>query len=259
MKKYGFPYMGSKRKLAEKIVSILPPAENFYDLFAGGCAITHCAMEQGDIFGNKWKNFIANDIQGTTKLFAGAIAGKYKNESRWISREDFKRLKDSDPYVRWIWSFGNSGSDYMFGKDIEELKKLAHFYLFENGYDGTPKKRTELVKRFKEEMKKDGRFELQRLEQLERLQQLEQDYRTVPIKENSIIYCDPPYKDTCGYSIDFDHDEFWNWVREQNVPVFVSEYQAPEDMKIVLSIERTSLLSSKSRVKKIENVYWNGL
>lgn len=45
MKKlYGVPYQGSKNSIAEKIINIIPSAENFYDLFAGGCAITHCAM-----------------------------------------------------------------------------------------------------------------------------------------------------------------------------------------------------------------------
>ena len=33
---YGLPYMGSKNKIAEDIISLFPAAENFYDLFAGG-------------------------------------------------------------------------------------------------------------------------------------------------------------------------------------------------------------------------------
>lgn len=37
---YGLPYMGSKNKIAEWILSYLPKAENLYDLFCGGCAIT---------------------------------------------------------------------------------------------------------------------------------------------------------------------------------------------------------------------------
>lgn len=41
--RYGLPYKGSKNKIAERIVDFLPKAKNFYDLFAGGCAITHCA------------------------------------------------------------------------------------------------------------------------------------------------------------------------------------------------------------------------
>ena len=42
MIKYGLPYKGSKNKLAERIVNLLPRASHFYDLFSGGCAVAHC-------------------------------------------------------------------------------------------------------------------------------------------------------------------------------------------------------------------------
>lgn len=42
--RYGIPYMGSKNAIADDIVNILPKADNLYDLFCGGCAITHCAI-----------------------------------------------------------------------------------------------------------------------------------------------------------------------------------------------------------------------
>ena len=106
---YGLPYKGSKNKIAQQIINCIPSAENFYDLFCGGGAITHCALLQ-----NRWKNYIMNDIdKGLSQLFVDAVNGKYKNEKRWISREEFFKLKDTDAYVRYIWSFGNSGRDYM--------------------------------------------------------------------------------------------------------------------------------------------------
>lgn len=33
---YGMPYMGSKSRIAEAIISRLPPAKHFYDVFGGG-------------------------------------------------------------------------------------------------------------------------------------------------------------------------------------------------------------------------------
>lgn len=87
-KKYGVPYQGSKSQIAEWVVSNLPRAETLVDLFAGGCAITDCAMQSG-----KWKRIIANDLEGSgIELFDGAIHGKYKDESRWISRDSFYML-----------------------------------------------------------------------------------------------------------------------------------------------------------------------
>lgn len=40
----GLPYMGSKNKIARKIIDVLPSGSAFVDLFCGGCAVTHAAM-----------------------------------------------------------------------------------------------------------------------------------------------------------------------------------------------------------------------
>lgn len=124
-KQYGLPYMGSKSKIADKIVSYLPSAEYFVDLFAGGCAMTHCAMKSG-----KYSKFVCNDITDAPHLFLDALQGKYNNENRWISREDFFKLKDSDPFVRICWSFGNDQKSYLYGQDIEPIKKALHWAVY---------------------------------------------------------------------------------------------------------------------------------
>lgn len=126
MKRYGIPYKGSKNGIAEWVVDILPEADNLYDLFAGGCAVTHCAMESG-----KWENYIINDIEpGIVQLFKDAINGKFANEERWISRETFEMFKDADPYIRYVWSFGNNGREYLYAPEIERFKKHLHFMFF---------------------------------------------------------------------------------------------------------------------------------
>ena len=118
---YGLPYMGSKNKIAEWVVGHFPEKKHFYDLFAGGCAVTHCAMLK-----SKFKTFTINDISKMTEFFTDAISGKYADERRWISREDFSRLKDNDEYVRICWSFGNKGENYLYSKEIEPWKKALH-------------------------------------------------------------------------------------------------------------------------------------
>ena len=67
-------------------------------------------------------------------LFIDALNGKYNNENRWISREDFFRLKDTDPYVAVVWSFGNNLRDYLYSKEIEPLKKAIHYAMFFSDY-----------------------------------------------------------------------------------------------------------------------------
>ena len=116
---YGLPYMGSKNSIAPKIISVLPKAENFYDLFCGGCTITECAM-----LSKKWNKIYFNDLDGDIpQLFLDAIDGKYKDRKEWVSREDFFRLKDKDAYIRLVWSFGNKGNNYLYSKEIEPYKK----------------------------------------------------------------------------------------------------------------------------------------
>lgn len=119
---YGLPYMGSKNKIAEWVVGHFPEKKHFYDLFAGGCAVTHCAMLK-----NKFETFTINDISKMTELFTDAISGKYADERRWISSKDFFALKDNDEYVRICWSFGNKGCNYLYSKEIEPWKKALHY------------------------------------------------------------------------------------------------------------------------------------
>ncbi len=128
--KYGLPYKGSKNKLAEKIVSLLPKHTHLIDLFCGGCAVSHAALLR-----NKYEHIHINDINWMCPtLFIDALNGKYQNETRWISREDFFRLKDTDPYVAVVWSFGNNLRDYLYSKEIEPLKKAIHYAIFFRDY-----------------------------------------------------------------------------------------------------------------------------
>ena len=120
--RYGLGYCGSKNGIAEWICDYIPNSRNFYDLFAGGCAITHCSMLR-----KKSENYLINDISDVVELFYDAVMGKYKNETRWISREDFKNFKDNDPYIRYCWSFGNRGLEYMYSREVEPWKKALHY------------------------------------------------------------------------------------------------------------------------------------
>ena len=118
---YGLPYKGSKNKLAPKIFELFPQKKNFYDLFCGGCAMTHYGMLH-----NKFEKFIINDLNPMCPtLFFDAVNGKFKNETRWISREDF--LNSNEPYVKFCWSFGNNLKGYLYSEEIEPLKKALHY------------------------------------------------------------------------------------------------------------------------------------
>jgi len=123
---YGIPYKGSKNKIAEKLIEQLPSATHFYDLFGGGGAMTHCALLSG-----KYEFVHYNELNPLVfKAFKMAINGEFKGENRWISKEDFERLKDSDPYVACCYSFGNDFKTYAYGKNHEPFKKAVHYSIF---------------------------------------------------------------------------------------------------------------------------------
>ena len=120
--RYGVPYQGSKNQICDWLIEHLPSGDVFVDLFAGGCAVTHAALLSG-----KYNRIIVNDIGDAPELFLNAVAGKYANEKRWISREDFHALKYKDPYINLCWSFGNNRSDYLYAVEVEPWKKALHY------------------------------------------------------------------------------------------------------------------------------------
>ena len=125
---YGVSYKGSKNKIATEVVYNIPSAPLLIDVFAGGGAITHAAL-----LSHRFSSILANDYDcGALQLFYRASHGliDFKEErKRWVSREDFKRLKDTDPIVRYNWSFSNGGRDYLYSKDREPYKRAYHFAL----------------------------------------------------------------------------------------------------------------------------------
>ena len=123
---YGLPYKGSKNRIAKKILDVLPAAPVLYDVFCGGCAITHAALLSG-----KYSRVVANDINGMIPhAFEKAIRGGFRNEDRWISRDEFQRLYKTDPYVAICFSFGNNLHEYCYARELEPYKRALHYAIF---------------------------------------------------------------------------------------------------------------------------------
>ena len=123
---YGLPYKGSKNRIAKKILDVLPDAPVLYDVFCGGCAITHAAMLSG-----KYSRVVANDINGMIPhAFETAITGGFRNEDRWISRNDFQKLYKTNPYVAICFSFGNNLREYCYARELEPYKRALHYAIF---------------------------------------------------------------------------------------------------------------------------------
>ena len=283
---FGMPYQGSKNKLAKDIIEQMPPAEHFYDLFGGGGAITHCAVLSG-----KYKYVHYNEINPlVVKGFEMAINGEFSNENRWISREEFYQLKDTDPYVAICFSFGNNLVDYLYGKDIEMFKKAVHYSIFFNdnsllkeyadlsdfnyNSENSRERRLELT-RYLNVLLRENKIDvdygisnftilqsqsaterLENLERLKRLQSLESlNYCDVHIESNSVIYCDIPYKNTKKYCHnDFDYDKFYEWCKGKK-NLFVSEYSMPPEFIEVWSKKHKSFMSATKVADSVEKLF----
>ncbi len=243
--------------------------------------MTHAALVSG-----KYKTVIANDLYDDgIELFCNAIRGKYKNEKRWISCDDFNRLKDGDVYVRFCWSFANNGRGYLYARRLEPWKKALHFARVYNDFslfaemgiitDGSSKD----IKRHAEEYKRlyckyikqtieqpdlsrlEGFERWEQLQSLQRVQSLERlavSYCDVPIEPNGIVYCDPPYEGACtkGYKGKFDSTQFYQWAHEQNEPVFISSYTISDDRFTgVLELPKYNIMSSTSNKLVTERLF----
>ena len=214
MAKYGLPYMGNKSKVIAKLAEHFPKAKNFYDLFGGGGAVSHFMTESG-----KYENVFYNELLApVASCFKDAVDGKYNPsvfKPKWVTREEFFALKETDGYVRTCWSFGNRGQTYLFGETIEQEKRSMHqavvFDEFNEWFVDTFKmtsfplelktiqeRRLYLKKRIRELYPDCGeRYmvngkslqQLQQLEQLERLQQLEQLERLERLERKSNLSC----------------------------------------------------------------------
>jgi len=277
------PYMGSKRKLAGRICKFIieqnPKVKYIYDLFGGGGAISFEFLKYKQL-----EKVVYNELNtGITELLKdilkNGVTEKYCN---WIDRETFNKHKNDDDWfgglLKTCWSFGNNQRDYLFGKEIEDIKKQAHIYLFENGYKlGNKDKRIELIKQFKNDKNIRDRFELQQLQQLQQLERLEQlqqlqkleqlqqleisnkSYEDVIIEtpiDETIIYLDPPYKDTKSYQKELDHVNLYDWILQSPYKIYMSSYEA-DFLYECKQYEHQCTLPAIANNKVIEKLFCN--
>jgi hypothetical protein len=284
---FGLPYKGSKNKIANWVCDILPKANTLYDLFCGGGAITHCAS-----LNRKYNNYIVNDLNSLCiKGLKMAFNGEFKNEKRWISRDDFFKLKDTDYYVTCCFSFGNNFRTYAYSKDIEQFKKAMHYSVVFNdnsllskfinidnlnyASDNIQDRMLYLRKYLRSFTDfKDKRIKLEKLERLARLQSFERsqrlnnlqkdnikfysdDYQNIPLTDkDAVIYCDIPYANTEKYKHSFDYDRFYLWTEKQEIPVYISEYEMPKDRFIcVAEKEKKCKLSATTNKITVERIF----
>ncbi len=223
--RYGLPYMGSKSQIAEEIIKYLPSGKRLVDLFGGGGAISHCAS-----ISPKWDGVLYNELPPLVfKAFKMAINGEFENENRWICRENFFKLRETDPYAAFCFSFSNNLTDYAYSKELEPIKKALHYSMV-FGDDS-------LLKKIKTKEKLESYARLQSMRALDRMKDLSgreielsnDTYLNYVYKEGDVVYCDPPYESThCKSYKGFNSEEFYEWVESRDYTVYFSSYEMPK-------------------------------
>lgn len=297
---YGIPYMGSKSSICRNICALFPKADNFYDLFGGGFSITHCMIKlRSKDYLRFHFNEIKPGISELIKDAIAGKYNYNVFKPKWISREEFNSSDDQYIKICWSFGnngknyiFGKDIESYkkslhnaiVFNEfdecavktlGIKEFKKefsikdkrffLRNRVLALNNFKDIKKLRTLQTCEQLEQLQQLEQF--QELQQLQRLQQLDEQlffynksYEQIEIKENSIIYCDIPYKSTAEYNKDikFNYIKFFDWADAQSNPVFISEYNISDSrFKKVFDINKISQMSASSRETKKEKLYIN--
>lgn len=169
-KPIGLPYQGSKKKISKKLVEIIK--QNFgtdkpiYDIFGGGGAITaECILNGLEVYYNDLDKDITNAFERVISQDREWI------KSLIVSRTEFTEIKEkenktTDDFLKLlINSFGNKKKDYLYSKEISDLKYNLAKEIIEKHDVFSGYKQTKTYKRSIEKYK--------RLEQVRRLQQIE--------------------------------------------------------------------------------------
>lgn len=222
-------YFGGKARiakpLAEYLNSQLKEGQPFVDLFCGSCNVV------SKIDPNRIR--IANDLHYELIALLKSTQNGCFNPVR-ISEEEYKAIKKdrNENYPAWFRGFvgfGLSFSGKWFGGFARNSRGDDYF---SNAVNSVQKKSEKLL---------DVEFS-------------NKSYKDVALPENSMLYCDIPYKNSVGYSVgDFNHEEFYKWAEQKQSEgfiVLVSEYSknVPEGWEIVWQYE------SKKDIRNSEGV-----
>ena len=225
-------YMGGKSRISKQIAEILNSAINkdtpFVSLFCGSCAIESKVQADVKILNDKHPYLIA--------MWQALQNGWMPPDV--VTKEEYYHVKanmDENPALTGFVGFGCSFGGKWFG-GLASNKKGDNYC---------------------------ARAERSLLKDLPGVQSATftcLDYHDVKIPDDAVVYCDPPYANTTGYTVgQFDTNEFWDYMRQlsKRCDVYISEEFAPDDFECVWSQELTRTLdyNKSNQPKKVEKLF----
>lgn len=221
-------YMGSKNRIAKHIIPYFnfDGMDNYIEPFVGGCNMIDKIQAPVNKIGydnNKYLIAMFKALMNGER-FEYDISKELYDKVRISYKTDSNEYSDS--FKGWVGFTSSYGG------------------LFFSSYNGLCKKENyqkeqenSIIKQIRDFSKK--------------VQLLYSDYKNIIIPKKSIIYCDPPYKNTAKYHSDFNHDEFYEWIEinlENTKLFYISEFTAPSEYKEVMKISRNCLSRNGNRL-----------
>ena len=220
-------YMGGKSRISKQIAEILNSAidknKPFVSLFCGSCAIESKVQADVKILNDKHPYLIA--------MWQALQNGWTPPDV--VTKEEYYRVKanmDENPALTGFVGFGCSFGGKWWGGYAKDKRG--------DDYCGQAK-----------------RGLLKDLVDIQSATFTCLDYHDVEIPDGAVVYCDPPYANTTGYTVgQFDTNEFWDYMRQlsKRCDVYISEESAPDDFECIWSKEKVRTLEKSDNVGRVK-------
>lgn len=230
-------YLGGKSRIAKQLVNFMSlerePSMTWVEPFVGSAKVI--SLVKG--------HRIGADINHEMIALLKAIQGGWK-PPKSVSKEFYNEVKNNqDKYTDHLKGFISIGCSF---------KAMRWSAYAENG----PTRPKNMLGDNYALQSHNALMKLKPL--LENIDFVSCDYKSLTIPPKSLIYCDPPYKNTVGYGFKFNHDLFYQWCRDkvdEGHLVFVSEYDLPNEFELVWSKKVNNLVSKNNSKTSIEKLY----
>lgn len=220
-------YMGGKSRISKQIAEVLNSAINkdtpFVSLFCGSCAIESKVQADVKIFNDKHLYLIA--------MWQALQNGWTPPDV--VTKEEYYRVKanmDENPALTGFVGFGCSFGGKWWGGYAKDKR----------GDDYCGQAKRSLLKDLSGVVNATFTY---------------LDYKDVEIPDGAVVYCDPPYVNTTGYTVgQFDTHEFWDYMRQlsKRCGVYISEESAPDDFECIWSKEKIRTLEKSDNVGRVK-------
>lgn len=242
----GMRYVGSKKRLAKEILSEIEARRGsrdvYWEPFAGG-------LNSFSIIAPHFGRSYASDTNEDVILMWSALYDGSWSPPETMTPETYASLKEAPASP--LRGFAGTGCSYG-GKWFRGYARggfnaggVPRNYVAESGRAVI--KDMGLIKGFTEASFKYAPF------------------HTGSASSRMVVYCDPPYAGTLGYSgssHEFDHGMFWSWAEKQSSTgalVMVSEYEAPPGWTCIREFDhRMNVSSAGNRRATVERLFVQG-